>query len=575
MIDPASLLALFVLAPLAGVLVAILATRRSRITVWRRRTGDVALSVVGLLTVWVVANRILRIPTGAARPSQLLLVAAAIAALALALLHWETHVQPGARWLRHGYRAYAARSALWDTVAIAAVAALLRAGVMFRAPAFVIGDSGVLIETMTTVVERLSFDPIAGVYPPLYPLFMLAVRALMGPDFLAVVAVQHVLGIWTAVGTYWLARSSLPAPLALLPGLGMATNGYTLILEHGIYSEALFIPLAVAFGVGGVWWVREGTHRHAAAAGGALALAALTRLVIQFALPLTVLLLLLRHRSRRAVVSAATFALAFTLTASPWLAYNWVNYGFVGLSNSTGMQILVRLWEEEGGYEWANSDHRDPTLRRALEALQQEKDRGRSWWDAWVRMESEFPERDTSALVTAATLDVIRRQPATYLDRTWFRLNRMWRGGFTKERIHDLYGQQEALGIRSPIFEVRDEREFEALTEREGNHADSITLIFRPDRIPARVTLGLTIAAAAGGAFLTRLRPLLLPLGLGLGLMLFPVVINADRARYLHPAEPFLLTMYATGGWTIALALAATWKRVLAAVRSGRPPARA
>ena len=220
----------------------------------------------------------------------------------------------------------------------------------------------------------------------------------------------------------------------------------------------------------------------------------------------------------------------------------------------------MRLWEEEGTYTWANNEERNPDLRQVLTLLQTAKDRNISHWEAWQRVGAEFGAETAPTLITAAALDVIARHPAQYLDRTWFRLRRMWHGGFAKERVHDLYPQQELLNIRSPIFGVHDE--FAAIAELAGNRTDRITRLFNPDMLPAALTLALTVACAVSAIVIRRLRPALVPLGMGVGLLLVSVLVNADRARFHHPAEPFLLLTYAAGLWGIALALRSGWQRL-------------
>ncbi|MCX5988687.1 MAG: hypothetical protein NTV35_06610, partial [Chloroflexi bacterium] len=49
----------------------------------------------------------------------------------------------------------------------------------------------------------------------------------------------------------------------------------------------------------------------------------------------------------------------------------------------------------------------------------------------------------------------------------------------------------------------------------------------------------------------------LVPIGLGLGLLFLAVLLNSDRARYRHPAEPFLVVTYTVGAY--ALWQAAQW----------------
>ena len=82
-------------------------------------------------------------------------------------------------------------------------------------------------------------------------------------------------------------------------------------------------------------------------------------------------------------------------------------------------------------------------------------------------------------------------------------------------------------------------------------------------------TLALTVACAVSVIVSRRLRPALVPLGLGVILLLVSVLLNADRARYYHSAEPFLLLTYAAGLWGIALALRSGWQRLRPSPTSG------
>ena len=567
LVDPVSLLLLGVLV---GLLLALAVSGATTFTAapWQRK----ALLVTGagaavLLATWVVSNRLFGLPTGAWRPGVLLLAGVVCAAFSLGTVLWGQRSAALARRVAHAIRRwYAWLRTHADAVCISAsvvVAFGFRASIMFRAPAFVIGDSGAYVEAAETIRTAFSFAPLSYIFPPGYSTFVAGVQILLGPDFLAVVAVQHLLGIGTVLLTYAVGRAFLPPLLAFLPALGMAANGYLLMIEHGIYTEALFIPLALLFVLltvrmlhgGGGWCV-------VVAAGAILGLAALTRLVIQPALIAVCLLLLVYEGAHRyqTWLRILAFVAIFGVVVSPWLARNWLEYHYIGLSNTTGLQLLVRLWEEEGTYGWANRAESDPDLRRVLTLLQDEKDQNNSVWEAWARVEAELGAGHTPALITAAALDVISRNPAGYLEKTWFRLRRMWRGGFAKERVHDLYPQQELLNIRSPIFTVHDE--FAAIAELAGNRVDRITRLFRPDLLPAALTLALTVACAVSAIVSRRLRPALVPLGMGVGLLLVSVLVNSDRARIHHPAEPFLLLTYTAGLWGIALALRSAWQRL-------------
>ena len=582
LVDPASLLLLGLLVGL--LLASVVSATTITAAPWQRKTlwGAGAVATV-LLAAWVVSNRLFGLSTGALRPSALLLVGVFCAVVSLGAALWG---QRSAALARRGANAirrwYAWLHTHADAVCISTsvvVALGFRASIMFRAPAFVIGDSGAYVEAAETIRTSFSFAPLSYISPPGYSTFVAGVQILLGPDFLAVVAVQHLLGIGTVLLTYAVGRAFLPPLLAFLPALGTAANGYLLMIEHGIYSEALFIPLAMLFVLLTVRMLHGGRRGNAsaaqssgnlwrgsglpivAAAGATLGLAALTRLVIQPALIAVCLLLLVyegAHRYRT-WLRILTFVAIFGIVVSPWLVHNWLRYRYIGLSNNPG-HLLVRLWEEEGAYTWANSDERNPDLRQVLTLLQDAKDQNISYWEAWQQVGAEFGTEAAPTLITAAALDVIARHPALYLDRTWFRLRRMWRGGFAKERVHDLYPQQELLNIRSPIFSVHGE--FAAVAELAGNRVDRITRLFHPDMLPTALTLALTVACAVSAIAIRPLRPALVLLGMGVGLLLVPVLLNADEARYHHAAEPFLLLTYAAGLWGIALALHSAWQRL-------------
>ena len=236
------------------------------------------------------------------------------------------------------------------------VALGFRASIMFRAPAFVIGDSGAYVEAAETIRTAFSFAPLSYISPPGYSTFIAGVQILLGPDFLAVVAVQHLLGIGTVLLTYAVGRAFLPPLLAFLPALGTAANGYLLMIEHGIYSEALFIPLAMLFVLLTVRMLHGGRRGNAsaaqssgnlwrgsglpiaAAAGATLGLAALTRLVIQPALIAVCLLLLVyegAHRYRT-WLRILTFVAIFGIVVSPWLVHNWLGTAISASATTRG-----------------------------------------------------------------------------------------------------------------------------------------------------------------------------------------------------------------------------------------------
>jgi hypothetical protein len=173
----------------------------------RNRSAQGAWVVAAVLAAWVVANRLVGLSTGPVRPGMLVVLAATVVGVGLAAVVW------GESWGRRvveGWHAVSQRPDRWNLRVVAVVAVAMRAAVMFRVPVFVIGDSGGYVEAAGTIARNGSFAPLLGFYPPAYSVFLAGVWALLGPDFLAVVAVQHALGVVTALATYGVARAALP-----------------------------------------------------------------------------------------------------------------------------------------------------------------------------------------------------------------------------------------------------------------------------------------------------------------------------------------------------------------------------
>ena len=394
LVDPASLL---LLGLLVGLLLASAVSSATTITAapWQRKTLWSAGAVAAvLLAAWVVSNRLFGLSTGALRPSVLLLAGVGGATFSLGTALWGQRsaalAHCGANAIRRWY-AWLRTHADAVCISTSVIVALgFRASIMFRAPAFVIGDSGAYVEAAETIRTAFSFAPLGYIFPPGYSTFVAGVQILLGPDFLAVVAVQHLLGIGTVLLTYAVGRAFLPPLLAFLPALGTAANGYLLMIEHGIYTEALFIPLALLFVLltvrmlhgdgrrgnasdtqssGNLW--RSSGLSIAVAAGATLGLAALTRLVIQPALIAVCLLLLVyegAHRYRTWLRMLA-FVAIFGVVVSPWLARNWLRVPLCRTQqHRLGQQLLIRLWQEEGSYAWADGEERDPDLRAGAHA---------------------------------------------------------------------------------------------------------------------------------------------------------------------------------------------------------------
>ena len=519
--------------------------------------------MVAVLVAWVVANRLVGLSTGSVRPGFLLVIGAVVVGVALAACNW------GSAWRRQiseGSLAVARNPDSWNVRLIATVAAAVRLAVLFRVPVLVNGDSGVYLLAARTLGESGSLAPLDAMYPPLYMIFLTTVQVVLGPDLFGIVFLQHVLGVMTAIATYRIAREILPAGIALVPALATSVNGNLLLLEHGVYTEGLFIPLVTIASWLVMRTLADPTHRLSAASGAAFAITCLTRIVVQPLVALIAIALVIVRWpiSRQSISKSGTFIGTFLVVITPWLGYNWAMEGYFGLVRNAAPSLLPRLWEEEATYVYANPSQSDPELLKILSLLQDAKDLNLSYWQAWTIVRRNVPEERASSLVVAGIIDVVLRHPGLFADRTWFRMQRMWAGGFARERVHDLYGSQKRLGIRSPIFEVRDDGLTELEIERAGNQGDAIMHFLLASSINSAVSLGLTVLAVAVTLRSKWFPQALVPITMGIGLLVLPVVLNADRARYRHPAEPFLMVTYTIGAYALWQVAWWMWNRVRA-----------
>ena len=199
---------------------------------------------------------------------------------------------------------------------------------------------------------RLDFVGISGIFgdnamPAGYPAFLALLRDVSSWLPLTTIA-QHLLGLCAGVLLYAaVVRSGAPRWAGLLPLAVVALSGDQLFLEHGIFTEALWMPV-LALGMylaaraisaqDARWWL--------AAAGAVLACSALVRHVSE---PLPVLLALwaalaLPGTSRLRIAHAVAVLVpallvfgAYVVVAKP------VADGYTGLVENRGVSLYGRV----------------------------------------------------------------------------------------------------------------------------------------------------------------------------------------------------------------------------------------
>ena len=187
-----------------------------------------------------------------------------------------------------------------------------------------------------------SFDPLESpllFYPPLHP-YLVGAAAALGGGLVAVKVVQALLSALLIPAVALVGRRTFG------PGVGLAaaaaTAAYPTLIWYSahFWSEPLFLVL--------LWWgleralaADEGRGGAAVASGVLLGLAALTREVPLYFVPILVVWMLGR-RDRASLARALALVVATTAVVAPWTLRNWVRFGALVPVSTMGGRAL---WE--------------------------------------------------------------------------------------------------------------------------------------------------------------------------------------------------------------------------------------
>ncbi len=459
-------------------------------------------------------------------------------------------------------------------VAIVVRARFLSAG----PPAFVTPDSDDYLWPGYALAAGLGFEPELR-RTPLYPIFIGAVLAA-GGNLATLVVVQHGLGVVTTALTFGLGRAAFGAAAGraagLLAGLMVALAGPQLVYEHYLMSEALFtLTLTLALLVL-VIALRRPSARWLLAAGGAVALAALTRPLGQAVVPLALglPLLLALPAWRTGMRRAGLVAVGLVVVLAPWTIRNLALHGTTGADGALGQALIGRTVRHDRGYRYddpARPDP-DPTRAAARRIIQQEADGGEpsgGTITARVRDELGLSQARTSALLRELALAEIAERPGHYLSTTGEMAWDLFQG-----RNERLLGNWRARTTRNwdNKWDPRLVDLLDADRPAEGEpyeRADAVTSFFQPWRWKTSISwlfgIGTVLALVVPG-----LRPALAPAGTALVLVLAAAALDGLVWRFRYPADPAIAVLVAAG-LVAPLALAWAGLRRYRLGRTGQP----
>jgi hypothetical protein len=468
--------------------------------------------------------------------------------------------------------------------ALVLVAVIVRGMLLTRAPLFVRRDSVAYYQVGWEYANGLGFDlPLRRT--PLYPLFIAVVAWALGEDMRGLALAQHLLGIVTVVGTYFLGRAMWGRLAGAVAALAMALSGPLLIYEHYILAEPLFIPLLVLGTLLVVLALRRdtvddggtrGSGRRAVpglylAGGFVLALAALSRPIGQALLPVAPLAILAHHWRPRAPIVPALRAsimpalrasarpivcvlLGFALVLVPWSVRSSLTAGKVSGAGALGQSLIGRIIRHDEGFvlpaptsKGPSADPRQAEIR-SLILTQMARDARPSAINHRIQEVYGLSQSEADAALRAVAIEVFTDQPGRYVEGTLAKFRRLLVGEDERLRIH--WATRKDGEMRDEWTDEADIAHLwsppSAIQELEYPTAEAVTRVFQPYLwrwllIPL-VMLGVGWGLVRGPRGATVLLVLIT-----LALVFPSAALVGYVPRYRYPADP-LLAVLAAGG---------------------------
>ncbi|MFN8634037.1 MAG: glycosyltransferase family 39 protein [Chloroflexota bacterium] len=301
------------------------------------------------------------------------------------------------------------------------------------APVFIGGDSmqyfQPVYDLMTTGKFTLSLKR-----PPFYPWLLYVEQVTLGPSFVPLIALQHLLGAVGVVLTYWIGRLAWGSVgvgrwAGGLAALLVALSGPTLRWEHFLMTEGLFaflFTLVVFLMVLGLrrpgWWPW-------AAGGFVLGLAILTRSAGQIVFFIVPAMVLLIERSWRAALwkTALLFAVC-AIVIVPWMLRNQAVYGAFTTAGAAGQNLvtfvaIIHRPDFSFDEPLVTAVDADPKMAFARKQIKQEmedkiarpnKDVTGLGIFNHIREETKMSEKDTDKAMQEIAMRAILARPLVY-----------------------------------------------------------------------------------------------------------------------------------------------------------------
>ncbi|MFN0074548.1 MAG: ArnT family glycosyltransferase [Chloroflexota bacterium] len=441
--------------------------------------------------------------------------------------------------------------------AVCAIAGIARIFMMLGAPVFIMKDSESYFLPGWDLAHGRTMD-LELRRTPAYPWFIAVALRVFGDELSSVALLQHLLGVGTALATFWAARIAFGHGVALCAAVLVAISGPLLIFEHYVMPEALFACLLM-LGAGCLLQGHASQRLGWFALGGALmALAALTRPAAQLVLiGLPLVMLLARVPWKATAIRSLVAAGACALITAPWMLEVYHEYGIVSSGATIGEPLIFRTVHQDHGFllpDSTDSPYLDPIKNEARETVIEmaAKRENPSAMIHQIRRDYKLSRPDADAILRDVAIEIIRIDPAYYLESTarltaqvllgrHEALNLAWTSRRDRAGDDVLENWQSVPRIRELVQPATDD-------QREAHEAiDRLVNVFQPG-----IMNPLLLMLAAGGILIRGVgresRAALLLAFIPGALILTATLFSGGVYRFRYPADPFLYILAAAGG---------------------------
>jgi hypothetical protein len=476
---------------------------------------------------------------------------------------------------------------------IGVVALTLRLAFLYRVPVILTGDSQSHYLPGYDLAFGNQFEPELR-RPPGYAFFAAGTIVLLGEELRALVFVQHLLGVGTALLTYGLGRLTFGRAAGLVAGLLVALNGALILSGQSIMTETLFTALLVATLLALLLAGRSGHWGWALLAGLGLGAAALTRPVAQALVILVPLAFLVYTRRPWPIVRGTLLVgIGCAVVLVPWMVRNLSEHGTLSAAGGLGRSLIARTIKYDEGYfdqsrpavevdgsagsgQAPSADSAQAPKGEVREFIRGKRNtirNSRSVRSTQAGLMKEFglTQAQSDNLMRQVALEAIAERPAYHAIGS---LGMAWQIVLGKPK-EDAYSERWVMRSDKDWVEQWESRVDHLLApptateQASAETAQWLTEIFQPAALgpilPVLAGFGLALAAVAA-------RPALVPGLAALGILLASAALDGPVPRYRYPLDP-LIGLFAAGALAVSVSwIAGLWRRARTAHPERREP---